>query len=219
MQGMVKRGQIKPVQTLWVPDGLPSDLLLRRPDISEAEQKLLAEDANIDVARAEFFPSISLTAYLGTASSTLGNLFSGPASIFQFALGLSQPIFNAGRIEYSVKAAEARRALALAGYKKVVANAFGDVRTVLNAETTGRDKLKAESDRAAALTEAQRLSNVRYLGGVSSRLEVLDAERQSLQAQLARIDAENAQRAAVVSLFKALGGGWRQANTSEVHTE
>lgn len=219
MQGMVKRGQIKPVQTLWVPDGLPSDLLLRRPDIREAEQKLLAEDANIDVARAEFFPSISLTTYLGTASSTLGNLFSGPASIFQFALGLSQPIFNAGRIEYSVKAAEARRALALAGYKKVVANAFGDVRTVLNAQTTGRDKLKAESDRAAALAEAQRLANVRYLGGVSSRLEVLDAERQSLQAQLARIDAENAQRAAVVSLFKALGGGWRQANTSEVHTE
>jgi len=210
MQGMVERGQIKPVQTLWVPDGLPSDLLLRRPDIREAEQKLLAEDANIDVARAEFFPSISLTAFLGTSSATLGNLFSGPASIFQFALGLSQPIFNAGRLDSGVKAAEARRAQALAAYKKAVANAFGDVRTALNAQTSGRDMLKAESDRVAAMAEAQRLANVRYLGGVASRLEVLDAERQSLQAQLDRIDAENAQRAAVVSLFKALGGGWTQ---------
>jgi outer membrane protein, multidrug efflux system len=219
MQGMVERGQAKPLQTLWVPDGLPSDLLLRRPDIREAEQKLLAEDANIDVARAEFFPSISLTAYLGTSSASLGDLFSGPASIFQFFLGLSQPIFNAGRIEYSVKAAEARRSQALAGYKKAVSNAFGDVRSVLNAQTAGRDTLQAESGRVAALAEAQRLANVRYLGGVSSRLEVLDAERQLLQAQLARIDAENAQRVAVVSLFKALGGGWKQDNASVVQAE
>ncbi|HQR61368.1 MAG TPA: efflux transporter outer membrane subunit [Methylophilaceae bacterium] len=211
MEGMVERGQVNPLQTLWVPDGLPSDLLLRRPDIREAEQKLLTEDANIDVARTEFFPAISLTAYLGTSSATLGDLFSGPASIFQFALGLSQPIFNAGRIEYSVKAAEARRAQVLAGYKKAVANAFGDVRTVLNAQSAGRDTLEAESARVGAMAEALRLANLRYLGGVSSRLGVLDAERQLLQAQLARIDAENAQRAAVVSLFKALGGGWAQA--------
>ena len=213
MQGKVDRGSVAAMQALWVPDGLPSDLLLRRPDIREAEQKLLAEDARIDVARAEFFPTISLTGYLGAESATLAKLFTGPAGIFQFMLGLSQPIFNANRLNFSVKAAEARRAQAVASYQKAVANAFGDVRNALNAQAAGRDVLQAESERIAALLEAQRLANVRYEGGVSSRLEVLDADRQLLQAQLARIDAENAQRSAVVSLFKALGGGWTPAET------
>lgn len=219
MQGKVERGSVAAMQALWVPDGLPSDLLLRRPDIREAEQKLLAEDAKIDVARAEYFPTISLTGYLGTESATLAKLFTGPAGIFQFVLGLSQPIFNANRLSFSVKAAEARRAQAVAEYQKAVANAFGDVRNALNAQTSGRDVLKAESERIAALLEAQRLANVRYQGGVASRLEVLDADRQLLQAQLARIDAENAQRAAVVSLFKALGGGWKQVDAETAHPE
>ena len=113
-----------------------------------------------------------------------------------------------------MKATEARRAQTLAAYKKSVANAFGDVRNALNAQSAGRDMLKAESERVAALLETQRLANVRYEGGVSSRLEVLDADRQVLQAKLAKIDAENAQRAAVVSLFKALGGGWKAAEAS-----
>lgn len=213
MNGKVARGSVAELQTLWAPDGLPSELLLRRPDIREAEQKLLAEDAKIDTARAEFFPSISLTGYLGFESATLAKLFTGPAGIFQFALGLAQPIFNAHRLSFSVKAAEARREQALAAYKKAVANAFGDVRTALNAQAAGRDQLKAESERVTALLETQRLANVRYEGGVSSRLEVLDADRQVLQAKLARIDAENAQRAAVVSLFKALGGGWKRSES------
>jgi multidrug efflux system outer membrane protein len=211
MEGKVARGSVAPLETLWVPDGLPSELLLRRPDIREAEQKLLAEDAKIDAARAEFFPTISLTGYLGLESATLAKLFTGPAGIFQFALGLSQPIFNAKRLDFSVKATEARREQAVAAYKKAVASAFGDVRNALNAQTAGRDTLKAESERVVALLETQRLAKVRYDGGYSSRLEVLDADRQLLQAKLARIDAENAQRAAVVSLFKALGGGWKQS--------
>lgn len=211
MEGQIERGQVATTQALWVPDGLPSDLLLRRPDIREAEQNLLAQDARIDAARAEFFPAISLTAYLGSESATLGDLFSGPAGIFQFALGLAQPIFNAGRLTYSVKAAEARREQAIAAYKKAVASAFGDVRTALNNQGAARATLQAESERIVALVDAQRLANLRYEGGVSSRLEVLDADRQLLQAQLARVDAENAQRAAVVSLFKALGGGWTAA--------
>lgn len=214
MEGQVDRGMVGAMQALWVPDGLPSELLLRRPDIREAEQNLLAEDARIGVARAEYFPAISLTAYLGSESATLGELFSGPAGIFRFALGLSQPIFNAGRLKYSVKAAEARREQAIAAYKKAVANAFGDVRTALSNQAAARAVLQAESERIAALVDAQRLANMRYEGGVSSRLEVLDADRQLLQAQLARVDAENAQRAAVVSLFKALGGGWKAAEAS-----
>jgi len=214
MTGKVTRGEVAALDTLWVPEGLPSDLLLRRPDIREAEQNLLAEDAKIDAARAEFFPTISLTSYLGFESATLAKLFTGPAGIFQFALGFAQPIFNAKRLDFSVKATEARRAQALAAYKKSVANAFGDVRNALNAQSAGRDMLKAESERVAALLETQRLANVRYEGGVSSRLEVLDADRQVLQARLAKIDAENAQRAAVISLFKALGGGWKAAEAS-----
>ncbi len=208
MQGRIARGDVVAMQVLWVPGGLPSDLLLRRPDIREAEQKLLAEDARIDAARAEFFPSISLTGYLGFESATLAKLFTGPAGIFQFALGLAQPIFNAGRLDYTVKAAEARREQTVAAYQKVVANAFGDVRIALAAQAAARDMLKAESDRVGALVEARRLAEVRFQGGVSSRLEVLDADRQLLQAQLARIDARTAQRLAVISLFKALGGGW-----------
>ena len=208
MEDTVERGNVAPLQTVWVPEGLPSDMLLRRPDIREAEQNMLAQEARIDAARAEYFPSISLTAFLGSESATLGKLFSGPAGIFQFALGLAQPIFNAGRLSFNIKAAEARREQALASYRKTVANAFGDVRTALNNQTAARAVLQAESERIVALTEAQRLANMRYEGGVSSRLELLDADRQLLQAQLARVDAENAQRAAVVSLFKALGGGW-----------
>jgi multidrug efflux system outer membrane protein len=211
MEGEVARGNVAATQVLWVPDGLPSDMLLRRPDIREAEQNLLAQDARIAAARAEYFPSISLTAYLGSESSTLANLFSGPAGIFQFALGLAQPIFNAGRLKYSVRAAEARREQAVAAYKKAIASAFGDVRTALNNQVAARSILQAESERIVALVDAQRLANMRYEGGVSSRLELLDADRQLLQAQLARVDAENTQRAAVVALFKALGGSWKTA--------
>jgi len=213
MLGQLTRGHVAPMHTLWVPDGLPSELLLRRPDIREAEQNLLAEEARIEVARAEYFPSISLTAYLGSESATLGKLFSGPAGIFQFALGLSQPIFNAHRLRFSVKAAEARRAQALATYQKAIASAFGDVRGALSAQNAARDTLQAEMKRVGALQETLHLANLRYEGGVSSRLEVLDADRQLLQARLAQIDAENAQRAAVVSLFKALGGGWKPSST------
>ncbi|MDR2876191.1 MAG: efflux transporter outer membrane subunit [Methylobacillus sp.] len=208
MEDGVTRGNVAPVQTLWVPAGLPSDLLLRRPDIRAAEQNLLAQEARIAAARAEYFPSISLTAYLGSESSTFGNLFTGPARIFQFALGLMQPIFNANRLGYNVKAAEARREQAVADYRKTIANAFGDVRNALTNQTAARDILQAETERIAALTEAKRLADMRYEGGVASLLDALDADRQLLQAKLIRADAENAQRAAVVSLFKALGGGW-----------
>lgn len=219
MNGKVERGSVAAMEALWVPDGLPSDLLLRRPDIREAEQNLLAQEAKIDVARREYFPTISLTGYLGFESATLSKLFTGPAGIFQFALGLAQPIFNAGRLNFTLKSTEARREQAVAAYKKAVANAFGDVRNALNAQVAGRDMLKAESERVAALLETQRLANVRYEGGVSSRLEVLDADRQVLQAKLAKIDAENAQRAAVVSLFKALGGGWKSAEAVKPEPE
>ncbi|RFC33959.1 MAG: outer membrane protein, multidrug efflux system [Candidatus Nitrotoga sp. SPKER] len=209
MNGKLERG--KPTLTnVWVPDGLPAELLLRRPDLQEAEQKLIAMNARIGAARAQFFPSISLTSYLGSESISLSNLFTGPAGIFQFAAGIGQPIFNAGRIKFGVKLAESRRDQALAQYKQAVASAFADVRNALFAQESARQTLTVESSRSRALSKAHKQAELRYNIGISSRLEFLDVERNYLQAELNRIDAERAQRTAVADLFKALAGGWQQ---------
>ena len=193
---------------LVVPSGMPSELLLRRPDIVEAEQKLIANNARIAAARAAVFPSIMLTGYLGSESATLANLFTGPAGIWQLAAGLTQPIFSGGRQKAGIAAAEARERQALAQYQQAVQNAFKDVRNALAAQARSREQLDAESQRAAALTQALRLARLRYDNGMSSQLEVLDAERNLLAAEQNRIDALRAQRAAIADLFKALGGGW-----------
>lgn len=192
-----------------LPEGLPSELLLRRPDLQEAEQNLIALNAQIEVVRAKVFPSISLTAYLGSESTTLAQLFSGPAGIFQFAGSVSQAIFNGGLAKYGIEAAEARRDQALIQYKHAVANAFMDVRNALAAQSTAQQVLVIETRRSEALSQAYQQAQSRYEGGISSRLEYLDIERTYLQADLNRLDAERAQRVAVVDLFKALGGGWQ----------
>lgn len=191
-----------------VPDGLPSEMLLRRPDLKDAEQRLVALNARIGVARAQYFPSIGLTSYVGGESVAFSDLFTGPARIFQFAANVSQPIFNAGRLGYLVDAAEARREQALIQYKQAVASAFGDVRNALSAQDSARQVLAYESARSDALAQAFKQAELRYKAGIASRLELLDVERNLLQAQLNRSDAERAQRSAVADLFKALGGGW-----------
>ena len=198
-----------PVAT--VPDGLPAELLLRRPDLKDAEQRLVALNARIGAARAQFFPSISLTSYLGSESVAFSKLFTGPAGIFQFAASISQPIFNAGRVGYQVDIAEARRDQALVQYKQAVASAFADVRNALSAQASARQALASESARSGALEQVLKQAELRYQAGLTSRLELLDAERSYLQAQLNRLDAERAQRGAVADLFKALGGGWQPA--------
>lgn len=192
-----------------VPEGLPADLLLRRPDLRDAEQHLVALNARIGVARAQYFPSITLTSYAGSQSAAFSNLFTSPAGIFQFAANVSQPIFNAGRIAYLVDVADARREQALIQYKQAVANAFGDVRNALSAQDSARQVLTYESARSEALASAYKQAELRYKAGIASRLELLDVERNYLQAQLNRLDAERAQRSAVADLFKALGGGWK----------
>ncbi len=209
MHGKLERGNPTLVN-VWVPDGLPAELLLRRPDLQEAEQKLMAMNARIGVARAQFFPSISLTSYLGSESVSLSNLFTGPAGIFQFAAGIGQPIFNSGRLKFGVQVAEYRRDQALTQYKQAVASAFADVRNALFAQESARQILTAESSRSRALSKAHKQAELRYQVGISSRLELLDVERNYLLAELARIDAERAQRTAVADLFKALAGGWQQ---------
>lgn len=199
-----------------IPEGLPSDLLLRRPDVVEAEQRLIAANARIGEARAQLFPRIGLTGYLGSESESLSNLFSGPAAIWQLAFGLAQPIFQGGRILGEIEAVEARQRQAVAGYQKTLQEAFREVRTALSTQTRAREAYEAEGARVAALTEALRLARIRYINGLLSQLEVIDAERNLLQAELNRIDALRAQRAAVADVVRALGGGWQGLESTPV---
>jgi multidrug efflux system outer membrane protein len=198
------------VATPVVPEGLPSDLLLRRPDIVQAEQRLIAANARIGQARAALFPSIVLTGYLGSESAALGDLFSGPARIWSLAFALAQPIFQGGRLFAEIEAVEARERQALALYQKTLQEAFREVRQALNTQIKAREAFDAETLRVAALSDTVRLARIRYESGLLSQLEVIDAERNLLQAELNRADALRVQRAAVADLVKALGGGWKE---------
>ena len=189
-----------------VPSGLPSELLLRRPDLVEAEQRLIAANARVAVARSQMFPSIQLTGFLGSEAQALSALFSGPAGIWQLAVMVAQPIFAAGRLDAAIDAARAREAQALAGYQGAIQNAFREVRAALAAQARAREAFEAESTRFAALATTVRLARLRYDSGLASQLEVIDAERNLLAAEIARHEALRAQRAAVADLFKALGG-------------
>ena len=189
-----------------VPAGLPSELLLRRPDLIEAEQRLAAANARVAVARAEMFPSISLTGLLGSESASLSNLFSGPAMLWQLGAAVTQPIFSGGRTEARTAQAQARERALIAQYQQAVRVAFSEVRNALVAQTRARETYEAESERANALAETLRLARLRYASGIASQLEVMDAERGLLAARAARIDALRAHRAAVADLFRALGG-------------
>jgi outer membrane protein, multidrug efflux system len=190
-----------------VPSGLPSELLLRRPDLVQAEAQLASANARVAVARSEMFPSISLTAFLGSESQALSNLFSGGApATWQLAAGIVQPIFAGGRLAARSDAAQARERQALAQYQQAIRSAFGDIRSALVAQARARESYDAESVRAAALTETLRLAQLRYQNGIASQLDVLDAERGLLAARSARIEALRAHRAAVADLFRALGG-------------
>ena len=189
-----------------VPPGIPSELLLRRPDLVQAEQQLVAANARIGVARADMFPSISLTGFYGRESASLSSLFNGPAAIWQIAAGITQPIFAGGRLAARTDQAEARQRQLVAQYRKTIQTAFSEVRAALAAQTRSRESFDAESARATALTDTLRLARLRYQNGVASQLDVIDAERGLLAARIARIEALRAQRAAVADLFRALGG-------------
>jgi len=195
-------------KALVVPAGLPSELLLRRPDLVEAEQRMIAANARIGVARAAYFPSLSITGFFGGESANMSNLFTGPAGTWQAAGTLTQPIWNAGRVGSQVDTASARQRQALAQYQSAIQNAFREVRDAVVAQAKTREQFEAEDKRAATLREALRLAKLRYTSGVASQLDVLDSERNLLAAELNRSDALRAQRAAVADLLKALGGGW-----------
>ena len=209
MEGSIARGADRgqPAAPV-VPDGLPSDLLLRRPDIVAAEQQLIAANARIASARALLFPRIGLTGFYGSESASLTDLFTGPARIWSLAFGLAQPIFQGGRLFGEIEAVEARERQAVAQYQKTLQEAFREVRQAIVIQARAREAFDAETERVTALTDALRLSRIRYENGLLSQLEVIDSERNLLQAQLNRADALRVQRAAVADLVKALGGGW-----------
>jgi multidrug efflux system outer membrane protein len=191
-----------------VPAGLPSDLLLRRPDLFEAEQRLVAANARIGVARAAFFPQITLTGYLGTEAGSLSDLFTGPAGIWQIAGGLTQPIFQGGRLQAEAEAAEARQRQAVAQYQRTIQNAFREVRDAISAQARAREVYDAEGARVEAQREALKLAVARYQAGLVNLLIPIDAERRLREAELNQIDALRRQRTAVADLVRALGGGW-----------
>ncbi len=191
-----------------IPADLPSSLLLRRPDVVGAEQRLIAANARIAAARATLFPQIGLSGYLGSESAALTNLFSGPARIWSLGFGLAQPIFQGGRLFGEIEAVEARERQALAQYQKTLQTAFRETHDALVAQTKAREVFDAENARATALGESLRLARIRYENGLTSQLEVLDSERNLLSAELNRADALRAQRAAIADVVKALGGGW-----------
>lgn len=189
-----------------LPAGMPSELLLRRPDLVEAERRLAATNARIDAARASMFPSISLTGLAGRESASLSNLFNGPAGIYYFLASVAQPIYAGGRLQAETDAAKAREQQALAEYQKAIQSAFSEVRTALVGQTRSRESFEAESSRERALAQSLRLAQLRYENGIASQLDVIDAERGLLSARISRIEALRAQRAAIADLFRALGG-------------
>ena len=206
---MERNAVIAPATTLAVPIlpiGIASEKLLRRPDIVEAEQILIAANARIGVARAAYFPSISLTGLFGGESSALGDLFSGPARIWNFAGNLTQPLWGAGRVNRQVEASQARNEQALVQYKRAITNAFRDAQDAIQAQASAREVFEIETRRVASLGKTWTLAKLRYEHGVASQLDVIDAERGLLQAELNRIEAERGMRAAVADLYKAIGG-------------
>ena len=195
-----------PVEAMIAPSGLPSELILNRPDLREAEQKLIAANARIGVARAAYFPSITLTGLFGGESSALENLFSGPARIWNFAGNLTQPLWGAGRLSGQVDGAQARADGAVAQYRIAIANAFREVLDAVDAQRAARDVNEIDTRRVVSLVKTWNLAKLRYENGAASQLDVIDAERGLLQAEQSRIEALRLFRLAVADLYKALGG-------------
>jgi len=209
--GDIPRG--KPLVELMgptkVPAGLPSDLLERRPDIRQAEQNLIAANAQIGAARAQFFPQISLTGLLGVQSRSLNNLFTGPARNQNIAPSGSLPIFNAGQLRNNLRLTEAQEREVLANYRQTIQTAFQEVSSALADYEKNREQRSQEELLVKALQDANRLSNLRYRGGLDSFLQVLDAERNEFSSELVLAQLRKNELLSLVQLYRALGGGWQ----------
>jgi NodT family efflux transporter outer membrane factor (OMF) lipoprotein len=194
-----------------VPAGLPSDVLVRRPDVRQAEQQLIAASANIGAARAAFFPRITLTAGVGTASSELSGLFQGGSWGYTVAPTLLQPIFDAGRNRANLASAEVSRDIAVAQYERAIQQAFRDVADGLAGRATYGEQLRALTAVVEAESVRFRLARLRYESGIASYLDLLDAQRALFTAQTTLVQSRLARLQNQVQLYRALGGGWTEA--------
>ena len=195
-----------------IPAGLPSDLLARRPDLRAAEQQLLAANANIGAARAAFFPSISLTAQYGSVSNELSNLFNSGTWGFNVGPTLNLPIFTGGRLTANLEASKAARAIAVAQYEKAIQTSFKEVSDALNSQSALAEQQAAQLAQTEAERRRLQLAELRYRNGVSSYLDLLDAQRSLFALEQADVQVRLAQRLNQINLYKALGGGWTQAS-------
>jgi multidrug efflux system outer membrane protein len=218
-QPVPREGPITPLPP-EVPAGLPSTLLERRPDIRQAEQVLIAANAGVGVAKADFFPRLSLTGFFGNASTELDDLFS-QGKTWSLGAGLLGPIFQGGRIRRGYEVAQARWEQARIGYEATTTNAFGEVSRALADRTKLVETERQRERTVAAYQEAVRLANLRYVSGLSAYFEVLEAQQQLFPAEIGLSQTRRDQLVAVVNLYRALGGGWqaeeraRDAETSE----
>ncbi|AKH37982.1 MULTISPECIES: efflux transporter outer membrane subunit [Nitrosomonas] len=191
-----------------VPPDLPSTLLERRPDIVEAEQNLVATNANVGVARSLYYPTITLTGLLGSASTAFGNFLTGPASTWTVAAGLLGPIFTFGNITGQVRAAEAAQREAIAFYQAIILNAFRETNDALIGAVKKREEAEAQAKRVVALKEYARLSRAKFDNGYAGYLEVLFAENLLFDVELAAVRSKADRYTELVNVYKATGGGW-----------
>jgi multidrug efflux system outer membrane protein len=213
--GPVKRGlklaeQFTPPE---VPAGLPSSLLARRPDIRQAEQNLIAANAEIGVAKAAFFPQISLTGAGGGAfgrSSAFTSLMGSQTAIWSYGMSVAQPIFTGGALRGNLHLTESQHQQALLSYKQAIQQAFGDVSDALIGYQKQREVRVQQQQLVADLAESVRLSLMRYRGGTTNYLEVLDGQRSLFSAELTLAQAQGSEYQSLVQLYRTLGGGWQQ---------
>jgi outer membrane protein, multidrug efflux system len=194
-----------------LPAGLPSDLLTRRPDVRASEQQLLAANANIGAARAAFFPHITLTANLCTASTELSGLFKSGSFAFTGTGQLLQPIFDAGRNRANLDVARVNRDIAVAQYERAIQTAFREVADALAGRETLGEQVRATAAQTNALAITYRLADLRYRAGAASFLDALDAQRSLFAAQQALVQTQALQLQNLVALYRALGGGWHES--------
>jgi multidrug efflux system outer membrane protein len=193
-----------------VPVGLPSALLARRPDVAAAEQRLIAANADIGAAKAAYFPQISLTGGGGFQSTALSSLFSGPAGLWSVGGALAQPIFNAGRTRSRVELARARREEATLVYQQTIQQSLRDVSDALVAYRKGRELREQLELLDRSATDARRLADLRYQGGATSYLEVLDSDTRLFSAEIGLAQAQLSELLALVQIYRSLGGGWQE---------
>jgi multidrug efflux system outer membrane protein len=207
--GPIPRG--KTVDQLVVPSvpaGVPSEVLANRPDIRQAEQDLISANANIGVAKALYFPAISLTGLFGWASNDLSDLFKGPAKTWSWAVPVAAPIFTGGAIAGQVKSAEAAQKQALVSYEKSIQNAFREVEDALIDQRRTKEQVASQSEEVKSLRDYVRLAGLRYDNGYASYLEVLYAESRLYGSELTQTQTQGTLLQSLVNLYKAMGGGW-----------